>query len=158
MSLNITVQNASKQTNTPNEKLIENWVNKAFLEPENNLNKDMEMTVRIVDEEEGTELNQNWRNKTGPTNVLSFPYQDEINNDNNPKPLLGDVVICAPVVKREAKEQGKQLESHWAHMLVHGTLHLLGYDHIDNNDANEMEALECSILSELGYPDPYVSR
>lgn len=155
MSLDIAIQNVSLQNRIPTEELIRKWVNEALLQPGNNLEKTMELTVRIVDEEEGTELNQNWRNKSGATNVLSFPYQDEMNTEDDNNPLLGDIVICAPIVRREATEQGKPEESHWAHLVVHGTLHLLGYDHIEASEARKMESLECSILSKLGYADPY---
>jgi len=111
-----------------------------------------ELTVRIVDEEEGAKLNQTYRHQQGPTNVLSFPFEAPSYIDS---PLVGDLVICAPVVAREAREQGKAADAHWAHMVVHGTLHLLGYDHQDEAPAREMEALEREILARLGYPDPY---
>ncbi len=111
-----------------------------------------EVTVRIVDNAESQQLNSSYRGKDKPTNVLSFPA------DLPPElelPLLGDLVICAPVVAAEALEQGKTPEAHWAHMVVHGTLHLQGYDHIDDSDADIMEALETQILVDLGYPPPY---
>ena len=106
----------------------------------------------MVDTEEMATLNRAYRGKEGPTNVLSFPY------DLPPEAglaLLGDIVICAPVVAREAREQGKTLDAHWAHMTVHGALHLLGYDHIDEHEAAAMEALETDILARLDYPCPY---
>ncbi len=110
---------------------------------------DSELTIRLVDEAEGRELNHTWRQKDYATNVLSFPAELlDI-------PLLGDLVICVPVVAREAAEQGKKLEAHWAHLVIHGCLHLLGYDHIDDEEAEEMEALERELLAELGHPDPY---
>jgi len=113
---------------------------------------DAELSVRVVDEEEGAQLNQAYRHKQGPTNVLSFPFEAPPYIDS---PLLGDLVICAPVVEREAREQGKAVAVHWAHMVVHGTLHLLGYDHQDEAQAREMEAREIEMLTRLGYPDPY---
>jgi len=114
---------------------------------------DSELTVRLVDESEGRELNNTWRHKDYATNVLSFPA--DVPDDLLDIPLLGDLVICVPVVAREAAEQGKALDAHWAHLVIHGCLHLLGFDHIDDEEAEEMEALERELLAELGYPDPY---
>ena len=110
---------------------------------------DAEITVRIVDEEEGRQLNRDYRHKDYATNVLTFDYAQE--------PLvLADLVLCAPVVKREAREQNKTLEEHYAHLLVHGTLHAQGWDHETSAaDAEEMEAYETAILQELGFADPY---
>ncbi len=112
----------------------------------------VEVTIRLVDVQESAELNERYRYKSGPTNVLSFPFE--------PPPgvrsaLLGDLVICAPLVKQEAVEQGKKEQAHWAHMVVHGLLHLQGYDHQTDSDARQMESLERKILGELGYSDPY---
>ncbi len=114
---------------------------------------DSEMTIRLVDETEARELNHTYRHKDYATNVLSFPA--DVPDDMLDIPLLGDLVICNPVVAREAAEQGKALDAHWAHLVIHGCLHLLGYDHIDDEEADEMEALERELLAELGYPDPY---
>lgn len=114
---------------------------------------DSELTIRLVDEPEGRELNHTWRGKDYATNVLSFPA--DIPDGLLDIPLLGDLVICVPVVEREAHEQGKDLAAHWAHLVIHGCLHLLGYDHIDDDEAIEMEDLERKLLAELGYPDPY---
>ncbi|MFJ2985830.1 MULTISPECIES: rRNA maturation RNase YbeY [unclassified Pseudomonas] len=114
---------------------------------------DSEMTIRLVDEAEGRELNHTYRHKDYATNVLSFPA--DVPDELLDIPLLGDLVICIPVVEREAAEQGKALEAHWAHLVIHGCLHLLGYDHIEDNEAEEMEALERELLAELGHPDPY---
>lgn len=116
---------------------------------------DLEMTVRIVDEAESRGLNMTYRGKDYPTNVLSFPFESPPEVD---LPLLGDLVICRQVVEREAIEQEKPLIAHWAHMVVHGSLHLLGYDHIDDCDAEEMEALECEIMQTLGFADPYLNE
>lgn len=114
---------------------------------------DTELTVRIVDETESAALNEEYRNKTGSTNVSSFPFEcpDEVELN-----LLGDLVICAPVVEREATQQGKRSQAHWAHMLVHGVLHLLGYDHIEDQDAEKMEAREVEIMALLGFSNPYL--
>ena len=112
---------------------------------------DAEITVRIVDEEEGRQLNRDYRHKDYATNVLTFDYAQE--------PLvLADLVLCAPVVEREAREQNKSLEEHYAHLLVHGTLHAQGWDHeTSEQDAQEMEAYETAILQELGFADPYAA-
>ena len=114
---------------------------------------EVELTVRIVDEAEMAELNARYRHKTGPTNILSFPFEAPPGMELN---LLGDLVIAAPVVQREAREQGKTETAHWAHMIVHGTLHLLGYDHQEPAEAEEMEAREIHILQQLGYSNPYI--
>ncbi|WP_312255294.1 rRNA maturation RNase YbeY [Stutzerimonas nitrititolerans] len=117
---------------------------------------DSELTIRLVDEAEGRELNHTWRQKDYATNVLSFPA--DVPDELLDIPLLGDLVICVPVVAREAAEQGKPLEAHWAHLVIHGCLHLLGYDHIDDAEADEMETLERQLLAELGHPDPYAEH
>ncbi|MFC0709669.1 rRNA maturation RNase YbeY [Azorhizophilus paspali] len=114
---------------------------------------DSELTIRLVDEEEGRELNRTWRHKDYPTNVLSFPA--DVPEGLLDIPLLGDLVICVPVVEREAAEQDKTADAHWAHLVIHGCLHLLGYDHIEDAEAEEMEFLERDLLAELGYPNPY---
>ncbi len=118
-----------------------------------------ELTVRIVGEEESAALNERYRGKAGPTNVLAFPGADApgVDADGELAPL-GDLVICAPVVAREAREQGKSLAAHWAHMVVHGALHLLGYDHDTEPAADSMEGRERQILAVLGFPDPYGDR
>ena len=114
-----------------------------------------EMTIRVVDMAEGTALNETYRRRSGPTNVLSFPVENAAETE---PPLLGDLVICAPVVMREAREQHKTPRAHWAHMTVHGSLHLLGYDHEEAEEAEDMEGLEKTILAGLGYPDPYAEE
>ena len=135
----------------PTEEQIVQWAT-AAVQPEGD---EVEMTVRIVDEAESHELNLTYRGKDRPTNVLSFPFEcpDEVE-----LPLLGDLVICRQVVEREAAEQDKPLMAHWAHMVVHGSLHLLGYDHIEDNEAEEMESLETQIMQGLGFDDPYLAE
>jgi probable rRNA maturation factor len=113
------------------------------------------LTLRIVGAAESRKLNLRWRGKDKPTNVLSFPAGST--HYSPATRILGDLAICAPIVAREAREQGKTLSAHWAHMVVHGVLHLLGYDHVKNRDAEQMEAREIAILSHFGYQDPYVS-
>lgn len=135
----------------PTEEQIVQWAT-AAVQPEGD---EVEMTVRIVDEAESHELNLTYRGKDRPTNVLSFPFEcpDEVE-----LPLLGDLVICRQVVEREAAEQEKPLMAHWAHMVVHGSLHLLGYDHIEDDEAEEMESLETQIMQGLGLDDPYLAE
>lgn len=116
---------------------------------------DAELSIRLVDEAEITDLNKTYRGKDKATNVLSFPTDLP---EFVELPLLGDIVICPQIVEREALEQGKSSEAHWAHMVVHGTLHLLGYDHIEDSEAEQMESLETEILLALGYPAPYTHQ
>ncbi len=111
-----------------------------------------EMGIRVVDEAESALLNQTYRHKTGATNVLSFPFEMPLKRAVR---LLGDLVICAPIVKREASLQGKSLEAHWAHLVVHGALHLVGFDHEKADEAAIMEALEVEVLQRLDFPNPY---
>lgn len=111
-----------------------------------------EITVRIVSEQESQQLNLTYREKDNPTNVLSFPFEAPQGIEMN---LLGDLVICASVVAKEAAQQKKSILHHWSHMIVHGTLHLLGFDHIEDVDADQMEALEIDILAKLSIDDPY---
>ncbi|PJE78863.1 Endoribonuclease YbeY [invertebrate metagenome] len=147
-SVHIDLQIACDFPGLPDASLMEKWSAAAV----GGRKKRSEISVRIVGPEEGRALNLQWRQKDYATNILSFPAElpDIIHSS-----LLGDLVICAPVVEREAQEQGKTLMEHWAHMVIHGTLHLLGYDHIEEIDAKEMEAIEKKALLGLGYPDPY---
>ncbi len=115
--------------------------------------KDIELSLRVVGEAESTKLNAQYRGKDSSTNVLSFPAEIP---EFVESPLIGDLLICAPVVNREAQEQNKDLNSHWAHMLIHGLLHLLGYDHIENQEAELMESLEILALKQLGISNPYL--
>ena len=117
--------------------------------------KESEVTIRVVDTAESHSLNLTYRGKDKPTNVLSFPFEVPPGMEMS---LLGDLVICRQVVEKEAQEQGKPLEAHWAHMVVHGSLHLLGYDHIEDDEAEEMEAIETEIMLALGYEDPYIAE
>lgn len=148
MTITVDIDNASGDDEVPPPSAMELWVAAALADRAG----DAELAVRIVDEGESAELNRQYRDKPGATNVLSFPADlpDVIDI-----PLLGDLVICAPVVAREALEQGKSADAHWAHMLVHGTLHLLGHDHMDTAEAEAMEALETRIITALGFPPPY---
>ena len=151
MSVTLDLQLASASTDgLPTEAQLQGWLDGTIL----GFQQDAEVTVRIVDEAESNELNLTYRGKDKPTNVLSFPFEAPPGLE---LPLLGDLVICRQVVEREAAEQGKPLMAHWAHMVVHGSLHLLGYDHIEDEEAEEMEALERDIMQELGFADPYLN-
>jgi probable rRNA maturation factor len=148
MTVTVDIQLASAAKSIPALADMERWVNAAV----NDSLDTAEVSIRIVDEDEITALNSTYRKKSASTNVLSFPADlpDEIDI-----PLLGDIIICAPVVEREAAEQQKEIGAHWAHMLIHGTLHLLGYDHAQDQEASEMEAKETNILQALDFPPPY---
>ncbi|UQY45345.1 rRNA maturation RNase YbeY [Erwinia sp. PK3-005] len=135
----------------PSEADFRRWLEAVLLQ----FQPESEVTIRVVDEAESHDLNLTWRGKDKPTNVLSFPFEAPPGIE---LPLLGDLVICRQVVEQEAAEQEKALEAHWAHMVIHGTLHLLGYDHIEDDEAEEMESLETEIMLALGYPDPYISE
>lgn len=122
-----------------------------------------EIVIRIVDEAESQALNHDYRGKNSPTNVLSFPFElpegmPEQMRAELGEGIIGDIAICAPVVEREAKDQGKAAEAHWAHMVIHGVLHLLGHDHVEDAGAEIMEAMEIRALSELGYRNPYFTE
>ena len=141
------LQLLSSASGLPPTEQLRNWIRTAVRAPFGAAR----LTIRIVDEPESQALNRDYRGIDKPTNVLSFSYDPPPGREG----IVGDLVICAPVVAREAAEQGKPLEAHWAHMVVHGTLHLLGYDHQNDEEARVMEALEVQILAELGFPDPY---
>lgn len=147
----VEVQLASEATDVPDEALIRGWVEVALA----GRTCGSEVTVRVVGQEEMQALNRDYRDADKPTNVLSFPAGDLDGPPQDVARPLGDVVICARVVRDEAIQQGKAHSDHWAHMLVHGALHLLGYDHITESDAKEMEALEREVLAGQGIADPY---
>ena len=152
MNLHVDIQCASNEP-IPADGDIQGWIAATLASLRRQV--ETEISIRLVDTEEMTTLNETYRGKTGPTNVLSFPSDLPA---ELALPLLGDIVICAPVVRTEAAEQGKNLTAHWAHMTIHGTLHLLGYDHISEEDAVIMEALESAILNNLDYPCPYAGN
>jgi probable rRNA maturation factor len=143
-------QNSASTKDLPSKQQLHDWVSAALEQAE--YQHPAQLTIRVVDGEEMTQLNQTYRHKDGATNVLSFPFEAPA---QVPLPLLGDVVICAPVVAQEAQQQQKTLIQHWAHMVVHGVLHLLGYDHITEIQAQKMEHMEIAILSRLGFANPY---
>jgi probable rRNA maturation factor len=145
----IEIQTIFNSNGQPGQEQIQHWIDTAL----DGFNQDNEIVVRIVDEQESAELNEQYRHKPGPTNILSFPVDVPEGIDLN---LLGDLVICAPVLEKEALEQHKDLSDHWAHIIVHGVLHLLGYDHIDDDEAELMESNEITILNKLNIKNPYI--
>jgi probable rRNA maturation factor len=160
MRLRIDIQYATSRKGVPHARSLRNWSTQALLYSGYSLQPtDYCLTLRIVGNAESRTLNRRWRGKDKPTNVLSFP-----SNLTNHDPRvtshvpLGDLVLCAPVIAREAREQRKSPAAHWAHMVTHGVLHLLGYDHVKNRDAIRMEAREVEILSHFGYQDPYLGE
>ncbi|MEQ1546668.1 rRNA maturation RNase YbeY [Methyloglobulus sp.] len=145
----IEVQVVFSSPGQPDKAQIQQWVDAAL----QGYDKDAEIVVRIVDVHESAQLNKQYRHKPGPTNILSFPVEVPEGIELN---LLGDLVVCAPVVEREAIEQQKLLTHHWAHIIIHGVLHLLGYDHIEEDEAEVMESLEIKILQALNISNPYL--
>jgi probable rRNA maturation factor len=148
VEFSLSVQYASEASDLPTRAQVRRWVAAALAHP-------AEITVRIVDADEARALNQDFRSKAYVPNVLTFEY-GEIGHDESGHGILGgDVVICAPVVEREAREQGKPLQDHYAHMTIHGVLHLQGYDHLDPVEADIMETREAGILKRFRIPNPY---
>lgn len=148
MKLLLEIQRESLSVDLPGDDKLQEWAKAAL----NSYHQQVELVIRIVDEDESRSLNREYRGNDRPTNVLSFPFEapQVVESD-----LLGDLVICAPVVAAEAAAQKKSVEAHWAHMVIHGVLHLQGHDHQNEREADEMESLEVEILSRMGFPDPY---
>ena len=144
--VHVELQNASSANFLPAPDQLRRWVEAALRRER------AEIVIRVVDSEEGAELNEQYRHKPGPTNVLSFPFEPPPGVATD---ILGDLVICAPIVEQEAADQGKPLLAHWAHLVVHGVLHLQGFDHVEENEALTMESEEIAILNELGFANPY---
>ena len=149
MSTRVHVEYACSDADVPDADSLHRWACAAL----DDRPGPVELSIRIVDEAEGEELNRSYRQRAGATNVLSFPFEPPPGAESA---LLGDLLLCAPVVAREAAEQGKQASAHWAHLVVHGVLHLLGYDHKSKQQARVMEGSEVRILAALGFPDPYL--
>ena len=149
MELILELQRTASGADIPEEKAFRHWVEAAL----SGRRESAELVIRVVDEEEGRQLNRRYRGQDRATNVLSFPFEAPAMVETE---LLGDLVVCAPVVVREAQEQAKAADAHWAHLTVHGLLHLLGFDHQNEREAAAMEKLEIVILAELGFPDPYL--
>ncbi len=152
MAIELDLQIAvESEQDLPQHAQIQTWLEAAILPHRD----EAEVTVRIVDQQESQSLNRDYRGKDKPTNVLSFPFEAPPGIELS---LLGDLVICRQVVEKEANEQQKPLIAHWAHMVVHGSLHLLGYDHIEDDEAEQMESLETEIMQSMGYDDPYIAE
>lgn len=137
----ITIQRASRTTNQPTDHALKKWIRYACPHP-------MQVTIRLVDQPEGQRLNMTFRERAYPTNVLSFSYEV------HPK-IIGDLVLCSPVVKREARLQHKKLQHHYAHLVIHGMLHLQGHDHLNEEEAMKMEQIEITLLKQINIPNPY---
>jgi len=148
--LSLAVQYASDAKNLPTRAQIRRWIRGALVHS-------AEITVRIVDEEEARTLNRDYRDKDYATNVLTFEYGETEHRENGDKVLSGDIVICAAIVDRETAQQGKLVIDHYAHLIVHGALHLQGFDHEDAADADIMETREAAILKRFGIANPYLS-
>jgi probable rRNA maturation factor len=154
--MNVDVQVATRSRGAPNVADVQHWAQVALARAQGL--HDVELTIRMVDRAEGAALNEQYRGslgKQGATNVLAFPFEEPAPLPAVATRLLGDVVICAPVVTQEAHAQGKSREDHWAHLTIHGVLHLLGFDHELPEDAAVMEGVERELLAQLGIADPY---
>lgn len=145
------MQYAAEESGLPAVEQIAAWARAAWQQRA----ASAEVVIRVAGEDESRQLNRTYRDQDKPTNVLSFPYEPTAAAAPGP---LGDILICAPVVQREAVEQSKQVQAHWAHMVVHGMLHLQGFDHANDSDAASMESLETDILTGLGFPAPYADE
>lgn len=155
MIVQVDVQIACDDEGLPESDEIEIWAQRAIEAAAGNVDDEVEVAIRIVDSVESRSLNRDFRQQDRPTNVLSFPAGDIEGLPAKAPKTLGDIVICAPVVSDEAAAQGKEIGGHWAHMVVHGMLHLLGFDHMNDDEALAMERLETQILTTHGVADPY---
>lgn len=144
----IEVQYIDRSVYAPTIEQLQVWVDAVLSE----FRKESEIVIRIVGDEESAKLNEQYRHKSGPTNILSFPFEVPNGIALN---LLGDLVVCAPVVEKEAEQQHKSIDTHWAHIVIHGVLHLLGFDHTNDHEAEIMEAKEIGILKKLKINNPY---
>lgn len=150
MACKISIQNPFRYKEIPTTALMRRWAKKALQHATSDLHTTLEVCIRLVDENESATLNKTYRHKSGPTNILSFPLIDEKNGT-----YLGDIVLCVPLITQEAKNQEIALNAHWAHLIIHGVLHLLGFDHETDAQADKMETLEIRLLQDMGYANPY---
>jgi probable rRNA maturation factor len=155
MAHTIDLQIACQETQIPSLAQFQLWISSALAEVSSDTTQDFELTIRLVNNEESQQLNHQYRQKDKPTNVLSFPFEVPDGIEMN---LLGDLVICIDVMKEEAQAQNKALFDHWAHLVIHGCLHLVGFDHISDEEALEMESIEIAILAKLGINNPYTEQ
>ncbi len=144
----IEIQRVYESATVPDSKTLITWADNVL----SACKGDGEIVIRVVDQNESAELNHRFRKRQGATNVLSFCYEPLAGIPSN---CIGDLVVCAPIVEQEAQQQNKSTHAHWAHMVVHGVLHLLGFDHVEENQADAMEAKEMKLLADLGFPNPY---
>ena len=147
----VEIQSVSQSGQLPSQEQFQYWTDSVL----SNSTQDSEIVIRIIDESEMIQFNEQYRGKKGATNILSFPFDVPDGIASN---LLGDLLVCAPIVEKEAQLQHKKIEHHWAHLVVHGLLHLLGYDHIENEEAEKMEALEIKILKKIKIKNPYEEK
>lgn len=147
----VEIQSVSQSAQLPSQQQFQYWIDAVLSDSSQN----SEIVIRIIDEVEMIQFNEQYRDKKGTTNILSFPFDVPDGVESN---LLGDLLVCAPIVEKEALIQHKKIEHHWAHMIVHGVLHLLGYDHIENEEAEEMEVLEIKILKKIKIKNPYEEK
>lgn len=147
--IKIFIQPIASNTFIPSRYFLQRWVNKALIKQVTS----KQVNIRLVSKKESAKLNSTYRHKKGPTNILSFPFEPPPGISSA---FLGDLVVCAALVNQQAKQQTKTRLAHWAHLIIHGCLHLIGYDHIHDKDANKMEAKEIQLLKELGYENPYL--
>ncbi|MCP4324053.1 MAG: rRNA maturation RNase YbeY [Alteromonadales bacterium] len=155
IDLQIACEQNDLAKNLPSETQLQLWVDTVLEQVSSKPQQDFEITVRLVNQEESQQLNMQYRGKDKPTNVLSFPFEVPEGIELN---LLGDLIICIEVMKQEAQTQNKALFDHWAHLVVHGCLHLVGFDHISDSEAAEMESIEITVLAKLGIKNPYLEQ
>ena len=157
MSISVDLQVVCRVDSIPQETEVRSWLEDAYQAGKPDARRQSDVSVRVVGEDESRKLNKQYRQQDKPTNVLAFPAS-LVGLPDDEHDLLGDLVICGPLVEREAEEQGKSAAGHWGHLLVHGMLHLLGYDHETSSQATEMETMERRILANRGVEDPYQDR
>jgi len=155
IDLQIACEQADLPNELPSESQFQLWIDTALAQVTSEPQQDFELTIRLVNHEESQQLNNQYRGKDKPTNVLSFPFEVPEGVELN---LLGDLIICIEVMKQEAQDQNKALFDHWAHLVVHGCLHLVGFDHISDSEAAEMESIEIAVLEKLGITNPYLEQ